>query len=106
MADRSFFLVAKQHINRDNLVGFRHLVTEYLEWSQSREYTSHARLFRDLFVHMCLRGRLEMAQEFIKFYQKMSPVDQIGLAPTFGYCRVIARKRKDQKMVQWLEQLA
>jgi len=106
MADRKFFLAGKEAINHNNLFHFRQLVTEYLGWVKDREYASHAKLFRDLFIHMCLRGRLQMAQEFIIFYQKMSPIDQIALAPTFSYCRIIAHKRKDYQMIEWLDTLA
>jgi len=102
MADRKIIRAGKEYIDQNKIFAFRKLVNDYLQAEQGREYCNHLSMFKDLFIHMCLRGRLEMAQDFVKYYQSMSEVDQIVLRPTFTYCKVLAQKHKHKKMVTWL----
>ena len=95
----------KFFIDLDDHQQFFQLVGSYIEKCQINGYQNFSSLYKDLFIHMCLKGRLLMMKQFYGFFQQLSPMDQVALKGMFPYCLVLARKRKDKKMIKWLEEI-
>jgi len=99
----SYYLdIGKRVIETGDIIEFCDLVQNYIESIQDKEYHFSQQLFKDLFIHACLKGKLDIMKELYRHYIGFSPFDKIGLSPTFSYCRYIC---KYKEIKDWLEKI-
>lgn len=91
----------KEIIEKSDVHEFRELIGHYVETIKEKEYRFDY-LFKDLFIHACLRGNLEIVKELYSYYKDFSDIDKIGLKPTFLYCKYIT---KDKSVLEFLKNL-
>jgi len=105
MSQENILREGKYYIDLDDHHQFFQLVGNYIELCHKNGYQNFACLYKDLFIHMCLKGRFIMIKQFYNLFIQLSIVDQIALKSMFPYCLALARKKKDKEMVQWLESI-
>ena len=97
-----YLSIGKRIIEFGDVIEFKELVDDYLQTINNKEYHFSEILFKDLFIHACLKGKLEIVQELYMIYTKFNDIDKIGLSPTFLYCKYIC---KDQNVKNFLNGL-
>jgi hypothetical protein len=105
MAQEEFLKTGKRYIDLNDNTHFDQLVNSYIELSHERGYHNFPLLYKDLFIHMCLRGRFTMLQNFYAYFEHLSLLDQIALKSMFPYCLTLARKRKYKNIISWLDNI-
>lgn len=91
--DKYYLDVGKQIIDKEDIIEFKKLVDNYVTYIKDKEYHYNFSLFKDLFIHACLRGKLEIVKELYYHYLTFNDIDKIGLKPTFKYCKYMTKDK-------------
>ena len=87
--DSPLFLIKKM-IEADNLLG----IQDYYHELQSGEYeeVDWQVLFKDCYLHACLKKRAAIAAWFTSVYEDFDPISKIALRQIFPYGRYLLNK--------------
>jgi hypothetical protein len=77
----------KTMVERDNLEG----LVDYLEAYQESDIPWDT-LFKDIYVHACLKKQQRIVDWLVQLYEKMPPIQKIALRQIFAYGRHLLGK--------------
>lgn len=77
----------KDMIARGNLDGVKECYAEL----QDQEDIDWPSLFKECYLHACLKGQTHIRTWFEEVFNELDPIAQIALRPTFAYGRHLER---------------
>ena len=79
----------KSRIERDDLVAVQAFYNELQSADEEIDWTT---LFKDCYLHACLKKKPRIAAWFEEVFKEFDPIAQIALRQTFSYGRYLLRK--------------
>jgi hypothetical protein len=79
----------KKHIERDDLAAVQSFYADLQSADEEIDWTS---LFKDCYLHACLKKKPHIAAWFEAVFKDFDPIAQIALRQTFSYGRYLLRK--------------
>ena len=79
----------KSRIERDDLVAVQAFYNELQSADAEIDWTT---LFKDCYLHACLKKKPRIAAWFEEVFKEFDPIAQIALRQTFSYGRYLLRK--------------
>ena len=101
--DKYYLATGKNIINEGDLIDFQQFIESYKTYIDSVEYNFTVTLFKDLFIHACQQGKLDIVKELYNHYLIFGDIERIGLKPTFTYCKYICKSENNKNVKEFLD---
>lgn len=90
MATTKAFIVAMKELVRDNdLDGLK---AEYEAVASNEDHIVWDVVFKDVYLHACLKNRKEIVDWLLTIYEQMDTISKIALRQVFSYGRYLLAK--------------
>jgi hypothetical protein len=83
---------AKNYITANNLESLQELYSD-LSTDENRESIDWQYLFKECYIHACLKKRQPIVDWLLTVYEGFDPISKIGLRHIFPYGRYLLAKR-------------
>ena len=89
MATKALIIALKQLVANNDLDGLK---AEYTELQDSESQQPWDVIFKDVYLHACLKKRQTIVDWLLTVYESMDDISKIALRQVFPYGRILLKK--------------
>ena len=88
--DRNIIRTAKKYVMENNIGMLKNLYKEVIDCDSEYKFNIPS-IYKEVFLHACLHGEIEVITFLISFYFEMDDISQVLLRQIFPYGKYIMR---------------